>query len=88
MKSERFLKEAIRMAKAKGFSPAQVDATVILEKPRLGSWKQKIRLHLASLLSLAPEEVNVKAKTAEGLGPEADGLSVSAEALVVLKSAS
>lgn len=87
-KSSHFLKQVLQMAREKGFAPAQIDSTVILEKPRLGSWKRKIRLRLAELLSLAPEEVNVKAKTAEGLGVEGEGKAVSAQALVVLKKVS
>ncbi len=86
VKSERFLKEAIEMAKKKGIRLAQVDATVILEHPKLGTYKKKIQLHLAKLLSLSSNDVSIKAKTAEGLGPEGEGRAVSCQALVVLRN--
>ncbi len=83
-KSELFLKKAIELAAEKGFHPAQVDATVILDQPKLGPWKKKISARLAKLLSLKQNQVNLKAKTSEGVGPEAKSQSISAQALVVL----
>lgn len=67
-----------------GLRVFQIDATVFLEKPKLGDSKRKIALHLAKLFSLPPARVSVKAKTAEGLGPEGRSEAVSAQALVVL----
>lgn len=86
VKSTVFLKEAIKQANQKGFQPIQVDATIILERPKLGHWKKKIQSHMAQLLSIAQENVSIKAKTAEGFGPEGEGLAVSVQALVVLSS--
>ena len=86
VRSVKFLKEAIKQARKKGFQPAQVDATIILERPKLGPWKAKIQAHLAQLLSIAEDSVSIKAKTAEGFGPEGEGLAVSCQALVVLNS--
>ncbi|MBI3999119.1 MAG: 2-C-methyl-D-erythritol 4-phosphate cytidylyltransferase [Candidatus Omnitrophica bacterium] len=84
MKSTRFLKEAVRVAVEKGFLPLQVDATIFLERPKLGQAKKVIQAHIAKLLSLSPDEVSIKAKTAEGFGPEGAGQAVSCQALVVL----
>ena len=84
VRSERFLAKALTVANGKGLQPVQVDATVILERPKLGSHKSKIQARIARLLSLAPDRVSVKAKTAEGLGPEGAGEAVSCQALVVL----
>ena len=86
VRSVKFLKEAIKQARKKGFQPAQVDATIILERPILGPWKKKIGMHLAKLLSITKDNVSIKAKTAEGFGPEGEGLAVSCQALVVLNS--
>ena len=84
--SSVFLKKAILLAREKGMQPAQLDATIFLERPKLSMHKKKIKMKLAQLLSLLPADVNVKAKTAEGLGAEGAGLAVSCQALVVLKS--
>jgi 2-C-methyl-D-erythritol 4-phosphate cytidylyltransferase/2-C-methyl-D-erythritol 2,4-cyclodiphosphate synthase len=84
VRSVLLLKEAIKQANQKGFRPLQVDATIILERPKLGSWKKKIRTHLSKLLLIKKDNISIKAKTAEGLGPEGEGLAVSCQALVVL----
>ena len=86
VRSEKFLVKAIEIAKQKGMRPAQVDATIILERPKLGTHKKKIQTHLARLLSISSSDVSIKAKTAEGLGPEGEGTAVSCQVLVVLRS--
>jgi 2-C-methyl-D-erythritol 4-phosphate cytidylyltransferase/2-C-methyl-D-erythritol 2,4-cyclodiphosphate synthase len=87
-RSDFFVKTALELARKKGYCLKQVDATVILEKPKLGPKKEKIRKHLAKLFSLKIDCVSLKAKTAEGLGPIGAGEAVSAQALVVLKGKS
>jgi 2-C-methyl-D-erythritol 2,4-cyclodiphosphate synthase len=79
-----FLREALRRAQALGFRVASVDSVVVTERPRLGSWKVRIRDHLAAILGLPPDRVGVKAKTAEGLGPVGEGLALEARAVVLL----
>lgn len=86
VRSEKFLVKAIEIAKQKGVVPFQVDATIILERPKLGTYKKKIQARLAKLLSLSPNDVSIKAKTAEGLGPEGEGAAISVQSLVVLGS--
>jgi len=86
MRSIKFLNEALRLARSKGYVPFQVDANIVLEKPKLGKKKREIGTYLAKILSLNKEQVNIKAKTAEGLGPEGAGEAVSCHALIVMKS--
>ncbi len=86
VRSEKFLVKAIEMASQKGMKLFQVDATIILERPKLRTHKKKIQAYLAKLLSLSPNDVSIKAKTAEGLGPEGEGKAISCQALVVLRS--
>jgi 2-C-methyl-D-erythritol 2,4-cyclodiphosphate synthase len=52
----------------RGYHVVNVDATVILESPKLGEHKQAMRDRLADTLELAPDRVNVKATRGEGLG--------------------
>src|SRR3989338_11451189 len=84
-RSVRFLKKALELALKKGFRPAQVDATIFLERPKLGKTKRTVQFHLSQVLSLPIDKVSVKAKTLEGFGPEGSGIAVSCQALVVLK---
>ncbi|MBI4357901.1 MAG: 2-C-methyl-D-erythritol 4-phosphate cytidylyltransferase [Candidatus Omnitrophica bacterium] len=84
VRSEKFIREVVKLAKERGLRPSQVDATVILERPKLGIYKKRVQVHIAKLLSLAPLDVSIKAKTGEGLGPEGQGEAISCQALVVL----
>jgi 2-C-methyl-D-erythritol 4-phosphate cytidylyltransferase / 2-C-methyl-D-erythritol 2,4-cyclodiphosphate synthase len=84
-KSDVFLKHALALARKRGSQPKQVDATVLLERPKLSKYKKKIQSRLARLLNVPVQQVNLKAKTGEGLGPEGQGRAVSCQALVVLK---
>lgn len=62
-----------------------IDATVIAQAPKLASHTPDMCKHIASLLGLTIEQVNVKAKTAEKLGPVGQGMSIEAQAVVLLQ---
>jgi 2-C-methyl-D-erythritol 2,4-cyclodiphosphate synthase len=53
---------------AAGVSVLNVDCTLLMERPKLGPHRAAIRERLARALALAPERVNVKASTGEGMG--------------------
>jgi 2-C-methyl-D-erythritol 2,4-cyclodiphosphate synthase len=79
-----FLRHAVKLAAEQHFSISNVDATVILERPKLKDYRTAIRESLAGALGLAPDRVSVKFKTAEKLGPVGEGRSVEAQAIVTL----
>lgn len=83
--STKILKAVMDEASAKGFTPLHVDTVIVLERPKLGGYKQKIKKSIAKLLNLPLENVSIKAKTAEGFGPEGQGLAVSCEAVVTVR---
>jgi len=68
----------------RGFHVVNVDATVILERPKLGEYKQAMRERLAGALDLDPARVNVKATRGEGMGfvGRAEGAAALAVATV------
>ncbi|WPB58590.1 2-C-methyl-D-erythritol 2,4-cyclodiphosphate synthase [Xylophilus sp. GOD-11R] len=78
------LAEAMRRVAALGWRLGNVDCTVIAQAPKLVPYKQAIRERIAEVLALEPDAVNVKAKTAEKLGPVGEGLSMEARAVVLL----
>ena len=82
--SLRFLKHSCDLAMAKGFSIANVDATVILERPKLKDYRLSIRESLAITMGLELEQVSVKFKTAERVGPVGEGRSAESQAVVCL----
>lgn len=85
--SLQFLKHALDLARAAGFELVNVDSTVILERPKLKDYRGAIRETLATTLSLAPDRVSVKFKTAEKVGPVGEGKSAEAQAVVTLAKA-
>ena len=62
------------------------DTVIVLEEPRIAPYKQRIRESLAMMLRMQADRVNVKAKTAEGVGPVGEGLAVEARAVVLLQA--
>lgn len=79
-----FLRHAKQLSEARGYAIANVDATVILERPKLKDYRASIREQLARTLGLDVDAVSVKFKTAERVGPVGEGLSAEAQAVVTL----
>ena len=83
--STLFFSKILDLLDEKGYRLASVDTVVILERPRLAPHQQAIRSALAAALRLAPENVNIKAKTAEGLGEIGRGEAAAAQAVAVIE---
>jgi 2-C-methyl-D-erythritol 2,4-cyclodiphosphate synthase len=62
------LREAVARAENAGVRPTFADATIVMERPKLGPYRESIRGSLAAALGLPANCVNVKASTGEGLG--------------------
>ena len=84
--SRHFLKHAVYLARGKGYRLVNLDATIVLEKPKLKDFRPAIRNNLADVLDLAIDVVSVKFKTAEKVGPVGEGRSCEAQAIVLLIS--
>ena len=82
--SLRLLAEAARRVRAEGWQLGNVDSTVIAQAPKLAPHIDAMRGRLAEALELAPAAVNVKAKTAEKLGPVGEGRAIEARAVCLL----
>ena len=67
-----------------GLAPVHVDATVVCEEPRLGPYREAMRVRLAEALGLEPSAVNVKFTTAEGMGWVGSGEGVAALAIATV----
>ncbi len=65
---------------------AHVDATVVMERPKLAPYRDAIRAALADGLGVVAEHVNVKASTGEGMGFVGRGEGVAALAVATLRS--
>jgi len=61
-----------------------LDVNVIAERPKIGPKKDQMRANLAAILGVSRDDVSVKARTAEGLGPVGRGEAIEAHAVVLL----
>jgi len=68
--SSVFLREALKRVNKAGYSLANLDSTLIFEKPKLGPHAARIRDRVAELCGIPADCVGLKAKTPEGLGTE------------------
>ena len=78
------LAEAARRVREHGWQIGNVDSTVMAQAPRMAPHLEAMCGRIAQALDLACGQVNVKAKTAEKLGPVGQGLAVEARAVVLL----
>ena len=78
------LAEAARRVRAKGYAIGNIDSTVIAQAPKLMPHIPAMRVRIAELLDISVDQVNVKAKTAEKMGPVGEGLAMEARAVVLL----
>lgn len=78
------LGEATTRVRAAGWCIGNVDSTVIAQAPKLMPWIPAMRAAIATAMGISPEQVNVKAKTAEKLGPVGQGEAMEARAIVLV----
>ena len=78
------LRETGRLLAERQLRIGNIDSTVIAQAPKLASYIPAMRERIAQTLGLDVSRVNVKAKTAEKLGPVGQGLSMEARAVVLL----
>ena len=83
-KSDVLLAEAARRVRAAGYEIGNVDSTVIAQAPRLAPHIAAMCESIAKALGVSVEQVNVKAKTAERMGPVGQGLAMEARAAAML----
>ena len=79
------LAEAMRRVRAQGYELLNVDSTVIAQAPKLAPHMGAMCASVARALGVDVSQVNVKAKTAEKLGPVGMGQSIEARAVALLK---
>lgn len=67
-----------------GFSIINLDCIVFAQRPKLSSFKRKIAERIASILQIAPDQVGVKAKTGESVGPVGRQQAMQAQAVALI----
>lgn len=80
-----FLGRARDLLAAAGWVVVNLDVVVVIERPKILAYRDRIRESLAGMLGLPFDAVSVKAKTAEGLGPVGEGLAAEAHAAATIQ---
>ena len=79
------LQEVARRVREQGYDIVNVDATVIAQAPKLAPWIPAMCERISQALSVSIQQVNVKAKTAEKMGPVGEGRAIEARAVCLLQ---
>ncbi len=66
--SGKLLAHVVVLLKEKGYHVGNVDAVIVAQKPKLAPYIEKMKLNIARILEVEPDQVNVKATTEEKLG--------------------
>ncbi len=82
--SRVLLEAAFKEVQKSGWQIINLDCTISAERPKLASYKPLIRKSVASILSLKEDQVNIKAKTGERVGPVGRQEAMMADAVVLL----
>ena len=81
------LQQAVDAVARTGYQLVNLDCTVIAQAPRLAPYKAAMRARIAQAIGADVTQVNVKAKTAEKMGPVGEGRSIEARAVALLARA-
>jgi len=82
--SMELLASCAAMARERGYEPVNVDATVVVEAPKLAPHLEAVRRRVSEVLRIEIDAVSVKAKTSEGMGYTGDGTGIAAYAVAAL----
>ncbi len=82
--SSVFARQAAEILESYGWRIVNVDAVVLLERPKLLPYRERIRENIASILKIQASAVGLKAKTGEGLGPVGTEQMAEAHAVVLI----
>ena len=82
--SAQILAIVVGMLGERGLTVSNLDVNVIAERPKIAPRRSEMQRRIASVLRVPPGRVNVKGRTAEGLGPVGRGEAIEVQAVVLL----
>ena len=80
------LQKTYELVSAKGFALVNIDATIICQSPKLASQIPSMIERIAQILHIAPSQINIKAKTNEGLGYLGNSEAIETQAVVLIQT--
>lgn len=78
------MRRVVELLKEKGFRPAQIDATIIAQRPKMAPHIMAMRQNIAEVCGISTDMVGLKATTTEGMNDEGRGLCISAQAVATV----
>lgn len=84
--SMELLDTVSKMIPARGYALANLDVTVVAQRPKLSPYILSMRQRLAGVLDVDVSQISIKATTEEGLGFTGESLGIAAQAVVLLES--
>ncbi|MBI5846981.1 MAG: 2-C-methyl-D-erythritol 2,4-cyclodiphosphate synthase [Nitrospirae bacterium] len=82
--SIELLKSVVEMARMNGYAVAWIDSTIITERPKLSPYIEKMKSAI-SLAGISAAQINIKAKTNEGMGFIGRGEGIAVHAVCLLE---
>jgi len=82
--SMQLLAACAAMTGERGYVAANIDATIVVQRPKLAPFLGAMRASIARVIGLEVDAVSVKAKTSEGMGYTGDGSGIAAYAVALL----
>ncbi|QQR82025.1 MAG: 2-C-methyl-D-erythritol 2,4-cyclodiphosphate synthase [Deltaproteobacteria bacterium] len=82
--SKLFVEETLKIISHHGWKIQNVDANILLEKPKLAPYKEEIRKSLADVLKILVDQVNIKGKRGEGLDAVGHGEAIVVQVAILI----
>jgi 2-C-methyl-D-erythritol 2,4-cyclodiphosphate synthase len=79
-----FLRHVRDLLEERGFEIANVDATILAERPKMAPYISEMKVRLAEAMKISESQINVKAKTNEGLDAIGRGEAIAAQAVALI----
>lgn len=86
--STELLAQTLYLIVKEGYKINNIDATIKTQQPRLGPFIKDIQQNLANVLNLDINQVSIKAKSMEWMGPIGEGKCLAVDAVVLLEEIS
>ncbi len=87
IESKKLLLKTLQLIQKENYTIANLDTTVFIQEPKLSQYKEKIRKNLSRIMAIDKNNINIKAKTMEHIGPIGRGECIAAQAILLLKQA-
>lgn len=83
--SQALLRRVVALLREHGWSPLNIDATLIAEQPKIAPHLAAMKAALAASTGLPPDAIGLKATTNEGVGDIGRGLAIAAHAVALIR---